>query len=198
MAGAGLCPRSSHAARAWRWARPAPGGLSDPGRENDEHHYKAALPPRQADATSENRRCTRSHPWSIPRGRLHKQQREVARIALPDGGAVVVDYRSKPLGDGRVVAQLAPDEPAVNAQVVCDLYLADESRGRCRSVSPWDFKVAKQPAVSASPPGERSPSAGKLCDTEGYVYRLQEVATETGAVRAALDTFSLSWPRGSL
>jgi hypothetical protein len=117
-----------------------------------------------------------------------KQEREVARIALPDGGAVVVDYRRKPIGDGRLVAQLAPDEPAENAQIVCDLYLADKSRGRCRSLSPQDFQVAEQSAVSASPRGEQSRSAGKLCDAEGYVYRLREVPTDAGA-------FELRWTR---
>jgi hypothetical protein len=118
-----------------------------------------------------------------------KQQREVARVALPDGGAVVVDYRSRPArGDGRLVAQLAPDEPVENAQIICDLYLADESRGRCRPVSLQDFEVAEQPAAAASSPGQRPPSAKKLHDAEGYVYRLHEVATETGM-------FELRWTR---
>lgn len=110
------------------------------------------------------------------------QEREVAWIALPDGGAVVVDYRRNPVGDGRLVARLAPDEPVENARVVCGLYLAGESRGRCRSVSRHDFDVAEHPAA------EESLSAEKLCDAEGYVYRLREVTTASA-------TLELRWTR---
>jgi hypothetical protein len=104
-----------------------------------------------------------------------EQQREVLRIQRPDGSALVVDYELGTLSDGRLVARLAPDEPAENAQIVCDMYLADdERRGRCRAVTPEDFSATRHVTPSRSiSDGPRRVS--RLQDAAGRVYRISEM-----------------------
>jgi hypothetical protein len=65
--------------------------------------------------------------------------REIARLPIADGSALVVDRLSGTHGDARLLARLAADEPVENAQILCALYLADESKGRCRPVTGADL-----------------------------------------------------------
>ncbi|HEX5308952.1 MAG TPA: hypothetical protein VFW38_07720 [Solirubrobacteraceae bacterium] len=103
------------------------------------------------------------------------QEREVLRIQRPNGSALVVDYELGTLSDGRLVAHLAPDEPAENAQVVCDLYLADgERRGRCRAVAPEDFDATRHVTPSQSI-GDGPTVVSRLQDVAGHVYRISEL-----------------------
>jgi hypothetical protein len=53
---------------------------------------------------------------------------------------LVVDRDALTLTDRRLVAHLAPDEPAKNARCVCDEYLANEDRGGCRAVTAEDVE----------------------------------------------------------
>ncbi len=110
---------------------------------------------------------------------LDTQQREVLHIQRPDGSALVIDYHLGTLTDGRLVAHLAPEEPAENAQVVCDLYLADKRRGRCRAVALEDFEVTRH-ATPAPSTGEETVPTGPLRDDDGYVYGLREVSGDRG------------------
>jgi hypothetical protein len=104
-----------------------------------------------------------------------EQEREVLRIQRPDGSVLVVDYELGTLSDGLLVARLAPDEPAENAQIVCDLYLADgERRGRCRAVTSEDFDASRHATPSPSNGHEARP-ASRLQDSDGHVYRISEV-----------------------
>jgi hypothetical protein len=109
----------------------------------------------------------------------NQRKREVLRIEQPDGSALVVDYLLGTLSDGRLVARLAPSEPAETAQIVCDLYLADDSRGRCRAVTPEDFQVTRHAAPTTFTEEQTVPLDG-LRDAAGYVYRLREIQAETG------------------
>jgi hypothetical protein len=104
-----------------------------------------------------------------------EQEREVLRIQRPDGSALVVDYQLGTLSDGRLVAHLSPDEPAENARIVCELYLADdERRGRCRAVTPEDFDASRHftPAPSS---GHGPRPVSRLQDAAGHVYRISEL-----------------------
>jgi hypothetical protein len=57
------------------------------------------------------------------------------------GSVLVLDRDTGTLGDQRLIAHLAPDEPAGNAALVCQHYLADP-RGRwCRPLSPEDLRA---------------------------------------------------------
>lgn len=99
------------------------------------------------------------------------QTREILSLCRPDGSVFVIDYLLDPLGDGRVVAHLAADEPAENARIVCELYLADESRGRCRRLLPEDLERTRQ----VEPPPPPDTAVPPSLDADGYEYRVNEL-----------------------
>ena len=98
--------------------------------------------------------------------------REIARLSLADGSALVIDRLSGTHGDPRLLARLPADEPRENAQILCALYLADENRGRCRPVTDADLDAAPTPET---PDVCRE---HELRDPNGTVYRIQEVALD--------------------
>jgi hypothetical protein len=105
-----------------------------------------------------------------------EQTREVVSLQRPDGSTLVVDYQLGTLSDGRLVAHLAPDEPPENAQVVCELYLADDTKGRCRAVTREDFDLTRH--ATPPPPGADAPTAVDAVKVaEGHVYRIRELPT---------------------
>lgn len=67
------------------------------------------------------------------------REREVIAGRRGDGCVLVVDRDALTLGDRRLVAQLAADEPPQNAALVCAHYLRDAGRGRCREVTVEDL-----------------------------------------------------------
>jgi hypothetical protein len=99
-------------------------------------------------------------------------KREIARLPLADGSALVVDRLSGTHGDPRLLARLAADEPSENVQILCSMYLADESRGRCRPVTGTDFDVS---------PAPEAPDVcieRELRDDDGILYRIQAVTLD--------------------
>jgi hypothetical protein len=54
-----------------------------------------------------------------------------------DGALLVIDRRGRDLADARLVARIAPEEPTVNAQIVCDHYLTH--RRPCRPLTESDL-----------------------------------------------------------
>jgi hypothetical protein len=115
-----------------------------------------------------------------------------------DGCVLVVDRDAVTLGDRRLVAHLAADEPAPNAALVCAHYLADASRGRCRRVNAEDLTGRSSAEneelrrlANGSPPGTELVDrrvAGEDGDYHYYVYRL-------GLVRTDQSTTALRWRR---
>jgi hypothetical protein len=109
--------------------------------------------------------------------------RQVIAAQRRDGGALVVDRDATTLGERRLVAQLDADEPAVNAAIVCEHYLRDPSRGRCRRVCAEDLTATpgldhderELPVVTGSPMGELT--NGAPAGEEGRIYRLGPVRT---------------------
>jgi len=105
-----------------------------------------------------------------------EQTRELVSLQRPDGSTLVIDYQLGTLCDGRLIAHLAPDEPPENAHIVCELYLADNTKGRCRAVTPEDFDLARH--ATPPPPGADAPTAvDSLKDAEGHVYRIRQLPT---------------------
>ena len=99
-------------------------------------------------------------------------RREIAHLPIADGSVLVVDRLSGTHGDARLLARLAADEPDENAQILCALYLEDESRGRCRPVTAADLDAA---------PTTETPDAcavRELRDDDGILYRVQTVAMD--------------------
>jgi hypothetical protein len=97
-------------------------------------------------------------------------------VALPGawGSVLVVDRDASTLGDRRLVAHLAADEPRCNAVLVCEHYLRDPAGRWCRSVIQEDLEVEPFPEeAETGPPGEAVPCAAELTDTHGRAYSLE-------------------------
>lgn len=111
------------------------------------------------------------------------REREVLAGRLGDGCMLVVDRDALTLGDRRLVARLAADEPDENAALVCAHYLSDASRGRCRRVSAEDLSDWPSDRRSESPRlADGSPHGSGLIGRRGensrHVYRLELVETD--------------------
>src|SRR5271165_4572282 len=102
--------------------------------------------------------------------------REIVSVPGAEGSTLVIDRLACTHADARLVAHLAADEPTENARIVTDMYLADETRGRCRPVTAQDLKLSP---LAASRPTAEQPSASQasLLDAEGHSHRIREVAT---------------------
>ncbi len=107
-----------------------------------------------------------------------EQAREIVSLPRPDGSTFVVDYLVSNLGDGRLVAHLAPDEPPENARIVTAMYLADDTKGRCRLLTPQDFELTRHATPPPPSTGGTASQPAPLLDAEGHLYRIQEVADD--------------------
>ena len=96
----------------------------------------------------------------------------VARPGL-GGSVLVIDQDAETLTDRRLVAHLTADEPAVNALVVAELYLADDEGRRARALDDRDW--ATLPCGREVPDEEEPPAPGELCDARGRGYRLAAI-----------------------
>jgi len=88
---------------------------------------------------------------------------------------LVIDRERASQADPRLVAHLAPDEPAGNAALVCRRYLQDRTAGvaNCRLVTAADFRAAPLPALP-EPDGQALTDASDARTTgrDGCCYRL--------------------------
>ncbi len=118
--------------------------------------------------------------------------REVLVRAGRGGSVLVLDCDATTLGDRRLVAHLAADEPAENASLVCRHYLRDCHSLRCRPVTPEDLLTAPFSAVCAQggrePCPAPPPGAAELLDRHGCLHRL-------AAFDAGLSIPELRWRR---
>jgi hypothetical protein len=103
-------------------------------------------------------------------------------VALPGAreSVLVVDRDADTLGDWRLVAHLAADEPPENASIVCEHYLRDPAGHWCRSVTADDlqavpFGEAEEQDLDPAPESEAEaiPSPTALTDRQGRTYRLE-------------------------
>jgi hypothetical protein len=114
-------------------------------------------------------------------GRSH----EIVARSGAGGSVLVVDRDSVTLGDRRLVAHLASDEPAENARIVCEQYLADEGGRWCRAVSaedldlvpylPEDSLYTHEPQIEAE--SGTSADEGQILDRHLRGYCLELVPT---------------------
>jgi hypothetical protein len=92
-----------------------------------------------------------------PIGRYLDPAGHLRELVAPTGFAgsvLVIDRDATTLGDRRLVAHLAADEPAENARLVCGHYLSDPRRPRCRPVTHEDLE--RDPLGAAPPDRERA------------------------------------------
>ena len=96
-------------------------------------------------------------------------------IARPGvgGSVLVIDQDAQTLTDRRLVAHLAADEPAVNARMAAEVYLADDEGRRARALEDRDWTML--PGGRELPDEPAPPAAGELRDQRGRGYRLATV-----------------------
>jgi len=101
--------------------------------------------------------------------------REILGHPRPDGSVLVIDCLPGTLTGARLIARLAPEESPENARIVCDLYLSDETRGRCRLLTPEDLSTpgGAEPVPSLDPAVAMRMA---LRDAAGRIYCLRTVA----------------------
>ncbi len=131
-------------------------------------------------ARAEHARCETRHDLLGRYADSVGRAREV--VALPGalGSLLVVDRDASTLGDRRLVAHIASDEPAQNAALVCSLYLQGSEGRFARCVTPEDLQ--KVPFAGAEEVQEiqltagAPPSGVELAGRDGCGYRLQLLA----------------------
>jgi hypothetical protein len=110
--------------------------------------------------------------------------REVIAGRRGDGCVLVVDRDALTLGDRRLVAHLAVDEPVENAALVCAHYLQDAHRGRCRRVTAEDLigkHLAEDDEEFRRYAREIDLKVRRGRAGEDAVYRLELACTDTAA-----------------
>ncbi len=116
--------------------------------------------------------------------------REIVVVKASAGSRLVVDRDAMSGGDRRLIAHLAADEPAGNAQLVCCLYLAGAPAGRapCRRVRAED---ARRRPFTEEHRGDRSEGRGSaIVDGCGLRYAL-------APLRGAMRIPELRWWRSA-
>jgi hypothetical protein len=102
--------------------------------------------------------------------------RELLAVTRGDASVLVIDCFAGSLGDARLVARIAPEESRENARIVCELYLADETRGRCRPLAADDLDPQ---AVAAVPPASAvSPDQLPVIECDARLYRVRTITSD--------------------
>ncbi|HVA19248.1 MAG TPA: hypothetical protein VMU55_03650 [Solirubrobacteraceae bacterium] len=123
--------------------------------------------------------------------------RVVVALAGAKGSLLVVDRDASTLGDRRLVAHLASDEPAQNAALVCSLYLQGSEGRIARCVTPEDLRtvpfagaeeVQEIQLTATAPPG-----GVELAGRDGCGYRLQLLAGDRCSHRLRWCECSADW-----
>ena len=102
------------------------------------------------------------------------QRRVILAQARADGSTLVIDCVEDTLTDQRLVAHLPADEPAENARLMCEMYLADDARGRCRALTVEDLDAA-EPHDATDGTLEAECQWSSVCDAGGHNYRIREL-----------------------
>jgi hypothetical protein len=105
------------------------------------------------------------------------RRREVLRCLGAGGSVLVVDCDSATLGDRRLIAHLAPDEPAGNAELACAIYMRTPSPSACRRVAAEDLSAVPTSELEAQAmqdPGGPS----RLEGPSGECFALELVCAE--------------------
>ncbi|HEY7953223.1 MAG TPA: hypothetical protein VID70_09560 [Solirubrobacteraceae bacterium] len=93
---------------------------------------------------------TRLASYTTPEG-----EREIISTPGANGSTLVIDRDRVRRSDERLIARIHPDEPAENAGVMCELYLAERPARRfCRPVTREDRDANAAPTPRRWTPGD--------------------------------------------
>ena len=100
--------------------------------------------------------------------------REIVCLPGASGSRLVIDRDARTLGDRRLVAHLAADEPRENAALICEDYLRDPAGRWCRRVTPEDLEVVPfADAQQIEPQAGATLNPTVLADRQGRNYCLE-------------------------
>jgi hypothetical protein len=141
-----------------------------PGRRKTDACSHADRAPARKSPLREHRLLGR---YTDPQGR----RREVVAQAAMAGSVLVVDRRAASHADSRLVAHLGADEPAENAELICEHYLQQARIGccRCRRLTPADSLT--QPFTDDREARSPDRPDAALLDRAGGYYRLELLRT---------------------
>jgi hypothetical protein len=109
------------------------------------------------------------------------RQRQVVALPGARGSVLVIDRDASTLGDRRLVAHLAADEPPENAALVCEHYLRDMAGHWCRRVIAEDLLIVPVGQAEELDPdheAETTTDPTALTDRKGRTYRLELCSTD--------------------
>lgn len=126
---------------------------------------------RKTHSPKRSRRCNSSRDVLGRYTGREGRPREIVLRAGAGDSALVIDRDALTLGDRRLVAHVAADEPTENARLVCGQYLADPRRPRCRKVTPVDLLAI--PCFGEEDHSSEVPDSNPLVDKHGRSYHLE-------------------------
>lgn len=119
--------------------------------------------------------------------------RTIVALAGAAGSIVVVDRLAGTKADARVIARIAADEDPGNVTLIAQLYLGDETRGRCRELTSEDLSASADQGAGETRQtytGEAPDYSSGVLDEEAVLYSIRELdCGEGGAGR------ELRWAR---
>lgn len=104
------------------------------------------------------------------------EARELVTLRGAAGSTLVIDRLAWTHADARLIAHLAAEEPPENAHALCAMYLADETRGRCRRVTLQDLELSPPILSRLAPSAAQPPLDVPLLDADGDSYRIRAVS----------------------
>jgi hypothetical protein len=115
------------------------------------------------------------------------EPRQIVAVTLECDATLVIDRQRFSRSDARLLARIPQDEPSTNATLVAKLYLADETRGRCRLLVSSDF--ASPLGAVQLPAAAQSDVDEPLRDADARCYAIHQL-------KSAPDASELRWVCG--
>jgi hypothetical protein len=142
----------------------------------------STISPQRPRHTIQRTSDSHTRPRRLGRYTDHRgHEREIVAHPAVNDSVLVIDRLTITQSDARLVAHLAPDEPAENARLVSCLYLNAQSGRSCRRLTEHDLTTA--PAPSGETHTERLQQiptkwdTTRIVDEDGAAYRLAPTAT---------------------
>jgi hypothetical protein len=152
----------------------APRTRRDSLSRRDPHARSRPSPSRSPAHDEETPTSTRLASYRDGQGRA----RDLFALSGHGGSVLVLDRDAATLGDRKLVAHLAADEPQGNAQLVCNHYLQDKKGRWCRRMHPEDLRISP---LACEADGDRpalNSEDALVAGRDGNLYRLSPLQGE--------------------
>jgi hypothetical protein len=133
----------------------------------------------------------------------HGRARDLLALPGHGGSVLVLDRDAATLGDRRLVAHLAADEPRGNAELVCNHYLQDVQGRWCRRMRSEDLRISPLAREADRVRHDFNGQGALLAGGDGKLYRLSPVRGERCILqmrwcRAVAESDDRCWQQTSL